>query len=147
MITVKDLLEVKGDAVYTITPDASVLSALTAMADKEIGILIVMDGDRMVGVISERDFVREIARTGVCIIDEPVKAHMTSDVITIRPGDSIDECMNLMTYKHIRHLPVVENGKLIGLVSIGDVVKGTISSREMTIEQLENYIEGRGYGQ
>ena len=147
MITVKNLLETKGDAVYSTTPNATVLSALTEMADKDVGILIVMDGDRMVGVISERDFVQEIARTGVCIIDEPVAGHMTREVITVRPGDTIEECMNLMTYRRIRHLPVLENGKLAGLVSIGDVVKATISSREMTIEQLENYIEGRGYGQ
>ncbi|HEX9012339.1 MAG TPA: CBS domain-containing protein, partial [Anaerolineaceae bacterium] len=88
-----------------------------------------------------------VAKTGVCIIDEPVEKHMTREVITVRPQDTIDECMGLMTVKRIRHLPVVQNGKLEGIISIGDVVKGIISTREMTIEQLENYIQGRGYGQ
>jgi CBS domain-containing protein len=116
------------------------------MAEKNVGALVVLDGERLVGVISERDFVQEIAKTGVCIIDELVEGHMTKSVITVRPEDTLDECMGLMTVKRIRHLPVVEKEKLVGLVSIGDVVKGVISTREMTIEQLENYIEGRGYG-
>ncbi len=146
MITVRNLLEVKGDKVYSTTPQATLLDALQAMADKDVGALVVLDGERLVGVISERDFVHEVAKTGVCIIDEAVEAHMTKNVITVRAEDTIDECMGLMTIKRIRHLPVVDNGKLVGLVSIGDVVKGVISTREMTIEQLENYIEGRGYG-
>jgi CBS domain-containing protein len=146
MITVKNLLEVKGDAVYATTPQATVLDALRVMAEKNVGALVVLDGERLVGVISERDFVQEIAKTGVCIIDELVEGHMTKSVITVRPEDTLDECMGLMTVKRIRHLPVVEKEKLVGLVSIGDVVKGVISTREMTIEQLENYIEGRGYG-
>jgi CBS domain-containing protein len=146
MITVKNLLEVKGDAVYATTPQAAVLDALRMMAEKNVGALVVLEGERLVGVISERDFVQEVARSGVCILDERVGEHMTQTVMTVRPEDTLDECMGLMTVKRIRHLPVVENEKLVGLVSIGDVVKGVISTREMTIEQLENYIEGRGYG-
>ncbi len=146
MITVKNLLEAKGDEVYSTRPQATVLEALQQMAAKGIGALVVLDGEALVGVISERDFVYEIAKTGVCIIDETVDQHMTKEVITIRPEDTIDECMGLMTVKRIRHLPVVEKGRLVGLVSIGDVVKGEISTREMTIEELENYIQGRGYG-
>lgn len=147
MITAKNLLENKGDAVFSTNPQATVLEALTEMANHEVGALLVLDGDQLVGVISERDFVLEVAKTGVCIIDEPVARHMTREVITVRPQDTIDECMGLMTVKRIRHLPVVQNGKLEGIISIGDVVKGIISTREMTIEQLENYIQGRGYGQ
>lgn len=147
MITAKNLLENKGDAVFSTNPQATVLEALTEMANHEVGALLVLDGDQLVGVISERDFVLEVAKTGVCIIDEPVERHMTREVITVRPQDTIDECMGLMTVKRIRHLPVVQNGKLEGIISIGDVVKGIISTREMTIEQLENYIQGRGYGQ
>ncbi len=146
MITVKNLLETKGEAVFSTTPKATVLEALQVMAAKGIGALLVLDGEKLAGVITERDFVYEVAKTGVCIIDEPVELHMTKNVITVRPEDTIDECMGLMTVKRIRHLPVMESGKLVGLVSIGDVVKGAISTREMTIEQLENYIEGRGYG-
>jgi CBS domain-containing protein len=146
MITVKNLLEVKGEAVFSITPQATVLEALQEMAEKGVGALLVLEGEKLVGVISERDFVYEIAKTGMCIIDEPVELHMTKSVFTVQPEDSIDDCMGLMTVKHIRHLPVIDCGKLIGLISIGDVVKGVISTRDMTIEQLENYIEGRGYG-
>jgi CBS domain-containing protein len=146
MITVKNLLETKGDVVYSTAPQATLLEALQQMADKGIGALVVLDGEDLVGVITERDFVYEIAKTGVCIIDETVEQHMTKEVITIRPEDTIDECMGLMTVKRIRHLPVVEKGRLVGLLSIGDIVKGVISTREMTIEQLENYIQGRGYG-
>jgi CBS domain-containing protein len=146
MITVKNLLETKGDVVYSTQPKATVLEALQQMAEKGVGALVVLEGEALVGVISERDFVIEVAKTGVCIIDETVDQHMTKEVITVRPEDSIDECMGLMTVKHIRHLPVLEKDRLVGLVSIGDLVKGVISTREMTIEQLENYIQGRGYG-
>ncbi|HVN56595.1 MAG TPA: CBS domain-containing protein [Anaerolineaceae bacterium] len=147
MTTVRNLLQIKGNAVWSVSPDTSVLDALKLMAEKEVGALLVLDGDRIEGIISERDFARSIAEAGECLVESPVGNFMTKEVFTVSPDQTIDDCMQMMTRKRIRHLPVVEEEGLIGLISIGDVVREVISTKESTIHSLENYIEGRGYGQ
>jgi CBS domain-containing protein len=145
MATVRDLLKLKGDQVWSVAPATSVLDALALMSEKNVGALLVQHNDQMVGIISERDFARSIAKTGRCIIEAPVEDYMTREVFTVDPDLSTDECMSLMTEKRIRHLPVVVESKLIGLISIGDVVKDVISAKESTILILESYIEGKDY--
>jgi CBS domain-containing protein len=147
MATVQDLLKVKGNQVWSVSPGTTVLDALKFLAEKDVGALLVMEADQIVGIISERDFVRVIAETGQCLLYTSVQDYMTKEVFSIGPGQSIEDCMQLMTQKRIRHLPVVENQSVLGLISIGDVVKDVISTKESTIHILENYIEGRGYGQ
>jgi CBS domain-containing protein len=142
---VKDLLNEKGNEVWTIHPDASVREALEIMAEKRIGALLVVEGDVPVGVFSERDLARRIIRAKEAPLDQPLKRFMTSPVITVTPLQSAEECMGLMTNKHVRHLPVMENNRLIGLISIGDVVKAMITSKEKTIQKLEDYIAGVDY--
>lgn len=146
MITIRDLLKNKGNQVWSISPDTSVIETLQLMAEKDVGALLVLEGDQIAGIISERDFVRSIAETERCILKTTVLEYMTKKVITVELDQSIDECMQMMTKERIRHLPVVEGGKLVGLISIGDVVKELISNKESTINNLQNYIEGRGYG-
>jgi CBS domain-containing protein len=146
MITVRDLLKVKGSEIWSVRPEDPVLKALNLMAEKDIGALLVMDQEKLRGIVSERDFVRSIAETERCLIDAAVSNYMTKVVITVEPDQTVDDCMKLMTDKHIRHLPVIENDKIIGLISIGDVVKADIAGKESTIHSLENYIEGRGFG-
>lgn len=146
MATIRDLLRVKGNQVWGISPNTTVLETLQVMEDKDVGALLVLEGDHIAGIISERDFVRSIAITGRCVLNTTVLEYMTKKVFTIDPDQSIDDCMQLMTRERIRHLPVVEDGKLVGLISIGDLVKELISSKELEIDNLENYIEGRGYG-
>ena len=147
LTTVSDLLKVKGDAVWYVSPETTLLSALQYMAEKHIGALLVLDGNRIAGIVSERDFVRKIAETDACQIDLPVQEYMTRDVVTITPDQTIEDCMTLMTEERIRHLPVVKDGKPAGMISIGDVVKAIITSQEFTIEQLNKYISGGGYNQ
>ncbi len=147
MITVRDLLKTKGNEIWFVQPADPVLKALDLMAEKDIGALMVMDQAKLKGIVSERDFVRSIAESEKCLIDAEVQKYMTKVVITVEPEQTIDDCMQLMTDNHIRHLPVIENSQTIGIISIGDVVKAIISSKESTIHSLENYIEGRGFGQ
>jgi CBS domain-containing protein len=142
MISVRQLLRGKGHDVWHIAPDASVYDALKLMADKEIGSLVVLDGEELVGIISERDYARKVVLKEKTSMDTPVKEIMTQEVVTLRPEQTIQECMALMTDKRIRHLPVLENKRLVGIISIGDVVKAIISQQELMIEQLERYIEG-----
>jgi CBS domain-containing protein len=142
---VKDILRIKGEQVWSIPPETSVLDALQTLAEKRIGALLVLDGEQIAGIVSERDFVRRIAEEKTCELDRPVSEVMTKDVFTIEPEVDIEGCMAVMTEKHIRHLPVVKDERLVGLVSIGDVVKAMITSKEFTIEQLSKYIEGGGY--
>jgi CBS domain-containing protein len=142
MTTVRTVLQTKKNELWSIPPDAVVLEALKIMADKNIGALLVMQKETVVGIFSERDYARKIVLKGESSRTTAVKDVMTSSVLTVNPEQSIDECMALMTDKHIRHLPVVEKGKLIGLISIGDVVKEIISEHKETIQQLENYITG-----
>ena len=146
MVTVRDLLKTKGDQVWFVSPNTSVLDTLQLLAEKDVGALLVLEDGKIVGIISERDFVRSIAKTGLCVLNTTVLEYMTKKVITVGPDQSIEDCMQVMTKEHIRHLPVVEDGKLVGLVSIGDVVKGMITSKEILIDNLQNYIEGSGYG-
>jgi CBS domain-containing protein len=143
---IRDLLKSKGQDIWSISQNATVLETLKLLAEKDIGALIVMNGEHLVGIISERDFVRSIAKSGNCLIHTEVKEYMTKEVITISPDKTIQDCMVLMTREHIRHLPVVENDHIVGMISIGDVVKVTIADAESRISNLEDFIEGRGYG-
>jgi CBS domain-containing protein len=142
MTTVQNILESKGAAVWTVEPDTLVFDALTLMAEKNIGALLVTKDNALVGIFSERDYARKIVLKGGASHTAAVKEIMTQGVISVGPDQSIDECMEIMTGKHVRHLPVFENNKLIGMVSIGDIVKAMVSEREHTIEQLKNYITG-----
>lgn len=142
MKKVRDILEVKGRDVWSIGPDASVFDALKLMAEKDVGALVVLDGGNLVGIISERDYARKIVLLGRASLTTQVKEIMTSRVACVDPDQNVDECMALVTEKRIRHLPVLENGKLIGLISIGDLVKSIITEQQFIIEQLERYIKG-----
>jgi len=145
MITVRTLLRFKGYDVWSVTPQTSTLEMLLFLKKKDIGALLVLEDEKIVGIISERDFVRSIAAMGECDLTKLVQDFMTKDVFTITPDLTIEECMHLMTNKHIRHLPVLENEKLVGMISIGDVINAIISDQEIMITNLQNYIEGRGY--
>ena len=143
MTTVQRLLEHKGHTVWSIPPDASVFEAVQLMADKRVGALMVVDRNELIGVISERDYAREIVLKDRVSRDTPVSAIMTRRVLYVRPEQTLDECMALMTERHLRHLPVLDNGRLIGVVSMRDVVKDLIAEKEFLIEQMENYITDR----
>ncbi len=140
MKTVKEILEAKPQKVLSISPQATVLDALKAMADYEIGALVVLEGERLAGIFSERDYARKVILHGKASKDTPVHEIMTHKVVCVRPEQSVEECMALMTDKRIRHLPVLQDKKVIGVISIGDVVKEVISEQRLMIEQLEHYI-------
>jgi CBS domain-containing protein len=142
MLQVKHLLDEKGRNVYAISPGEPVLAAIRAMAEHGIGALLVLDGDILVGVISERDYARKIILNNRSSSDTPVRDVMTPTVITVSPADSVDTCMRLCTDSRVRHLPVVDGGKVVGVVSIGDLVKAVISEQGVQIEQLQRYIAG-----
>ena len=142
MRTVERLLEAKGYDIWSITPDASVYEAVKLMADKAVGALLVLESGNLVGIISERDCTRKVILQEREPKDTPVREIMTSDVISVRPAQTVVECMALVTAKRIRHLPVLADDQLIGIVSIGDLVKDIISEKEFMIQQLENYIKG-----
>ncbi|MBI2347417.1 MAG: CBS domain-containing protein [Deltaproteobacteria bacterium] len=142
MITVRDILRAKGNQIWSVSPDATVFSALELMAEKNTGALVALDGESLAGIFSERDYARKVILKGKASKETSVREIMTSEVTTVRPSQSVDECMALMTDKRIRHLPVFEEDKLVGLISIGDVVKAVISEREFVIKQLESYITG-----
>jgi CBS domain-containing protein len=140
MKTLKQLLEAKGRDVYSIAVDARVFDALKLMADKSVGALIVMEGGRIAGILSERDYARKVILHGKSSHDLQVRDIMTAKVVTVHPGQTVEECMALMTEKRIRHLPVTEGERLIGVLSIGDLVKEVIAEQRQTIQQLESYI-------
>ncbi|MCG6921810.1 MAG: CBS domain-containing protein [Acidobacteriota bacterium] len=143
MKTVTHILEAKGPEVHTIGPDDSVLDALKRMAEKGVGALVVTDAEgRIVGLLSERDYARKVVLLGRVSKDTPTRDIMTAEVVCVSPEQSVDTCMGLMTQKHIRHLPVVAEERLVGLISIGDVVKAVIDDHKFAIEQLEHYIMG-----
>lgn len=143
MKSVAQLLNAKPDQqVYTITPDAVVLDALRLMAEKNLGGLPVVEGNQVVGFFSERDYARRMALQGRSSADTTIREVMTSPVITVDTHLNIDKCMSIMTERHLRHLPVVENGELLGLLSIGDLVKAAIAEQADLIQQLEQYIRG-----
>ncbi len=142
MKNVKQILDQKGREVWTIDPDESVFEALKVMSDKEVGALVVVQSAKILGILSERDYARKVVLKGVSSRDTPVREIMVEKVVYIRPDQTAEECLALMTDKRCRHLPVVEDESLGGIVSIGDAVKAIIADREFMIEQLENYIRG-----
>ncbi|MEJ2563658.1 MAG: CBS domain-containing protein [Anaerolineales bacterium] len=142
MITVRQLLESKGFDVWSVTPEASIFTALKLMAEKDVGALLVMENRKLVGIFSERDYAREVAAGGSASMEKLVRDIMTRNVYSLSPADNIQAAMSLMTEERIRHLPVVETGEVVGVISIGDVVKSTIEQQEFMIAQLENYITG-----
>jgi CBS domain-containing protein len=148
MITVQQVLKDKGYSdVWTVSPDASVYDALKLMSDKNVGALPVIEAGKLVGIISERDYARKVILKGKSSLNTPVSEIMTQEVISVQPEQSMEECMSLMTQKRVRHLPVLADDQLMGLISIGDVLKEIISDQKAFIESLQNYIEGTGYSQ
>ncbi len=143
MRCVKDILQEKGTQVYAISPDAKVYEALQMMADKNVGALMVIEEDTAVGLISERDYARKIVLKGRFSKDVPVREIMSVNIIRVGPDDDVEYCMELMTDKRVRHLPVFDNDQLLGIISIGDIVNTIIEHKEEIIEQLENYIKGK----
>lgn len=142
MYTVKDLLRNKGSEVWTITTEATVYEALELMAAKNIGAILVVDQGKIVGILSERDYARNVVLKGKTSKTTTVGELMTRNVLYVSPDETIENCMALMTGKRARHLPVMDKGQLMGIISIGDVVKGILADREFTIRQLERYITG-----
>ena len=140
MKTISQLLQAKGREIHSIAPGARVFDALRLMADKNVGALVVLDDGKLAGIFSERDYARKVILLGKSSHDIAVREIMTAKVITVHPGQTIEECMALMTAKRIRHLPVTEGERLIGVLSIGDLVKEVIAEQEQTIRQLESYI-------
>jgi CBS domain-containing protein len=143
MITVRQILQGKGGHVWSVAPDSTVYDALKLMAEKNLGAVLVLQGDKLAGIFSERDYARKIILKGKSSKETTVEEIMTSDVVTVEARHSIEECMSMMTSKRIRHLPVVEAEKIVGVISIGDIVKAIISDQEYTIKQLESYITGK----
>lgn len=147
MVTVKQLLQAKRDSeTYSISPDASVFEALQLMAEKNVGAVMVVEKGQMVGIFTERDYARKIVLKGKCSLETPLREIMTSEMITVHPEQNLEDCMSLMTQYHIRHLPIMDNGRLVGMVSMRDLVEALLSKKDSTIENLENYILGQGYG-
>jgi len=142
MKTLKQILDAKGHDIWSIQPHDSVFEAIKRMAEKGVGALVVMDGDRLVGIVSERDYARKVILKGKASQQTPTREIMTTHVLCARLDQTIEECMALMTGKHIRHLPVLEGDQLIGILSIGDLVKAIIADQRFIIEQLEQYISG-----
>ncbi len=142
MKTIKELLAQKGTTVHTVGPDASVYEAISLMAEKDVGALVVVDGESLVGIVTERDYARKITLEGRVSRDTRVAEIMTRRVACARPDQTVEECMALMTDKRVRHLPVLEDERLVGLISIGDLVKAIIAEQQFLIEQLEHYISG-----
>jgi CBS domain-containing protein len=140
MATVQELLRRKGGTIYWIGPDEPVFEAISQMADHSIGAILVMKDEELVGILSERDYARKVVLLGRSSSETPVWQVMTAPVTTVRPSDTVDDCMRVMTDQRIRHLPVVAAGRVVGLVSIGDLVKSVIDEQRRTIEQLEAYI-------
>jgi CBS domain-containing protein len=142
MIKVKEILDAKGHSYYYVKPDNTVFEALQKMAEKDVGAVMVIDNNRLVGIFSERDYARKIILHGLASKNTKVGDFMTREIIYVHPGTSIYDCMALMTNKRIRHLPVLEQDKIEGLISIGDVVNYIIHQQNVTIKDLENYIYG-----
>ena len=143
MTSVAELLRTKGCEVLSVSPETSVFEALRVMAEKNVGALLVVEGERLAGIFSERDYARKVILKGKTSREVPVREIMTSHVLYVRPQQTIGDCMALMTDKRVRHLPVLDEERLIGVISIGDVVKSIIAEQEFIIEQLQNYITGR----
>jgi len=142
MKTVQLILRHKGSAFWSVTPDTMVYEALKLLADKDVGALLVLEGGKLVGIISERDYARKVILKGKSSLDTPIREIMTRRVLCVRPDQTVEECMALVTEKRIRHLPVVVDDEVVGVVSIGDLVKASIDEKDFLIKQLENYITG-----
>src|SRR5262245_23384338 len=140
MASVKQLLDRKGAALYCVGPEDPVLEAIRQMAERHVGALLVMKGDELIGIVSERDYARKVILLGRSSRETPVGQIMSSPVHTVSPTYTVDDCMRLMTERRIRHLPVVDRGRVVGMISIGDLVKAVIEDQKQTIEQLESYI-------
>lgn len=140
MTTVRHLLDHKGRALFSIEPEDPVLEAIRMMADRHVGALLVMRGTELAGIVSERDYARKVVLLGRSSAETPVWQIMSSPVTTVSLETSVQECMRLMTDRHIRHLPVMEGRHVVGMISIGDLVKAVIEEQQQTIEQLESYI-------
>lgn len=140
MRTVRQILDAKSPSTHSIGPDAPVLDALRRMAEHEIGAVLVMDGARLLGILSERDYARKVVLRGRASADTPVRDIMTAEVVTAGPLDTTERCMQLMTARRIRHLPVIEDGHVVGVISIGDLVKAVIEDQQQELDQLQRYI-------
>jgi CBS domain-containing protein len=140
--TISEILSNKGNAVWTVSPEMMVFDAIQLMADKNIGALLVTEGEKLVGIISERDYTRKVALKGKSSKQTAVREIISGQVIQVRPENTVEECMRLMTEHRIRHLPVLEEGKIVGVISIGDLVNWIISAQSNTIHQLQTYISG-----
>jgi CBS domain-containing protein len=142
MRSVQDILNTKGTDVWSVKPDDIIFDAIKLMADKGIGALLVMEEDKLVGIVTERDYARKVVLEGKSSREASIHEVMTTRVLCVSPERTIDECMALMTDKRIRHLPVVEHKQVVGFLSIGDLVKAVISERKILIDQLQHYISG-----
>lgn len=142
MTTIRQVLEKKGREVTTIAPDETVFRAIEIMAERDIGALVVAKNDVPLGLLTERDYARQVILKGRSSVNTPIRDVMVENFQAVTPDDTVEACMQLMTDKHIRHLPVLENGRLAGLVSIGDLVKSVIDQQRSTIEQLVGYVSG-----
>ena len=142
MATVKNILETKGNATFTVGPGTSIYQALELMVEKNVSALLVMEDEKLAGIFTERDYARKVALKGRSSKDTLIGEIMTRDLVTVTPNSTIDECMELMTGKFIRHLPVIENDKLAGIISIGDVVRCIIQEQRSIIGHMEQYIAG-----
>jgi CBS domain-containing protein len=140
MKTVSQLLQGKGGGVLSVTPESSVFAALKLMAEKNVGALLVMNGDALRGIMSERDYARKVILLGKSSHELAVRDIMSDKVVSVTPQQTVDDCMGLMTGRRIRHLPVLDNGRVVGVLSIGDLVKAVIEMQQQTIQQLESYI-------
>ncbi len=140
MRTVRHLLEAKAPEIFAVPPDAPVLDAVRQMAERHVGALLVMDAGQLVGIVSERDYARKVVLQGRSSSDTPVRDIMTSRLITVGPTDTTDHCMQLVTERRIRHLPVVDGDVVMGVVSIGDLVKAVIEDQQLELAQLQRYI-------
>jgi CBS domain-containing protein len=142
-VAIGTVLHHKGPQVWTISPDATVFEAIRMLADKNVGALLVVEEGKVMGMFSERDYTRKVALEGKTSQKTLVREIVSKDVVTVTPLNTVEDCMRLMTDKRIRHLPVLDNGKLVGLVSIGDMVNWIISAQSATIDQMESYLTGR----
>ncbi|HYB63885.1 MAG TPA: CBS domain-containing protein [Steroidobacteraceae bacterium] len=140
MTTVRKLLEGKGRAIFSVEPQAAVLDAIRLMAEHHVGALVVMRGAALEGIVSERDYARKVILRGRSSADTPVRDIMSAPVLTVSLDTSVQQCMQLMTDRHVRHLPVLDGARVVGMVSIGDLVKAVIADQQQQIEQLETYI-------
>ena len=145
-IKVKGILASKGADVWAVRPDSTVLEALKVMAEKNIGAVLVTEGERLAGIFSERDYARKVALESKPCKDTVINELMTTELISVDLDTTLQTCLTLITEHHIRHLPVLNGGKLVGMLTIGDVVKHIIQHLEITVKDLENYISGGGYG-